>query len=394
MGRYRDDPAALAALFDGDRVHRDVYLDPEVFALEMERLWASSWVFAGHASQVPGLGDARALAIGPVSLRLERFAPPAADPRVPDPGVRVVREGGAGAVATAVRRDFVFCRLSAEGPGFEEALGDMLAVLDNVADRSPTGRLTMAGGGLRTLVRANWKIYLENINDTVHPPSTHESASAAARDLWAGQPPDAPKPMAMQQMLPFGVGYEAFEAMGSRALPHGHSVLGTRASLHVSYAGLDGYEEAMREAYGETRAREILAFTPQNAVIFPSLSVKGAPQAIRVLRPLGPERTVLEAWALQPQGAPVELLRRGVGYNRLVFSPMSVVAHDDLHVFETIHAALRARGNPWVSLHRGWQAGETDPPPAGLEAGGTSELLLRNHYRAWRRALAAPALPA
>ncbi len=42
MGRYRDDPQALLALVEDDRVHRDVYTDPEVFQLEMERLWSRS----------------------------------------------------------------------------------------------------------------------------------------------------------------------------------------------------------------------------------------------------------------------------------------------------------------------------------------------------------------
>ncbi|MCA3179039.1 MAG: hypothetical protein INH05_09695, partial [Burkholderiales bacterium] len=37
-GRYRDDPAALRALVREDAVHRDVYVDGEVFELEMERL--------------------------------------------------------------------------------------------------------------------------------------------------------------------------------------------------------------------------------------------------------------------------------------------------------------------------------------------------------------------
>ena len=40
MNRYRDDPDALRALVQDDQVHRDVYIDDEVFRLEMERLWA------------------------------------------------------------------------------------------------------------------------------------------------------------------------------------------------------------------------------------------------------------------------------------------------------------------------------------------------------------------
>lgn len=55
--RYRSDPQAMAALEEPDQVHRDVYIDPEVLQLEMERLWRRAWVYVGHESQVPKSGD-------------------------------------------------------------------------------------------------------------------------------------------------------------------------------------------------------------------------------------------------------------------------------------------------------------------------------------------------
>ncbi|HEU0257835.1 MAG TPA: oxidoreductase, partial [Burkholderiales bacterium] len=57
MGKYRDDVAVLEHLVQPDRVHRDVYIDPELFQLEMERLWSRAWVYACHASQLPNEGD-------------------------------------------------------------------------------------------------------------------------------------------------------------------------------------------------------------------------------------------------------------------------------------------------------------------------------------------------
>src|SRR5918992_2958432 len=57
MTRYRDDPRALQALVEPDRVHRDVYIASEVFELEMERLWSRTWIYLGHTSQVPRPGD-------------------------------------------------------------------------------------------------------------------------------------------------------------------------------------------------------------------------------------------------------------------------------------------------------------------------------------------------
>ena len=379
--RYRHDPRALAALVRDDAVHRDVYVDPEVFALEQDRMWARSWVYAGHDSQVPRVGDCARLELAGRALVMVRDA---------DGQVRVrtsqrVHEGATPA-GLAIHRGFVFVRLEGDGPDFETWAGPMRRVLDDVVDRSPEGALRVVGAPIRSLIRANWKMYVENINDTVHPPGTHVSANEAASVVWAGQPADAPKPMAIQQLLPFGAGYAFFEAMGGRVMPYGHSILGTQASIHSAYEDLPGYAAAMRAAHGESRAAEVLAFAPQNAVLYPSLSVKAMPTAIRVLRPLAVDLTLVEAWAFQPLGTPEALARRAVLYNRLVFSPMSVLSHDDVHVFQTIQQALRASGNPWVSLHRGQVGPERDGETA--DVGGTDERLIRNQFRAWARAMA------
>ncbi|MBS0344273.1 MAG: oxidoreductase, partial [Proteobacteria bacterium] len=125
----------------------------------------------------------------------------------------------------------------------------------------------------------------------------------------------------------------------------------------------------------------VLTRSPQNSVLFPSLSVKGSPQAIRVIRPLAANRTLVEAWAFRAEGAPELLFERALSYNRLVFSPMSVVAHDDVHLFESMQKGLRAEGNEWVSLHRDHRPGDAEAAPQDVN--GTSELLMRNQFRAW-----------
>ena len=72
-----------------------------------------------------------------------------------------------------------------------------------------------------------------------------------------------------------------------------------------------------------------------------------------------------------------------MGYNRLVFSPMSVVAHDDLHLFESMQKGLRGAPNEWVSLHRDYRADEERN--GTQDVNGTNELLIRNQFRAWAR---------
>jgi hypothetical protein len=226
-------------------------------------------------------------------------------------------------------------------------------------------------------------MYLENINDTVHPVSTHESATQAAKSVWGERPADEPKPMAIEQILPFGASYDFFDRMGARVYANGHSLLGVNFSIHSGYTLPPDYEAALVEAHGQERAREVLERSPQNSVYFPSLSVKGSPLAIRVIRPLAVDRTLVEAWSFRAVDAPDLLFERALTYNRLVFSPMSVVAHDDAHLFETIQQGLHAQGNEWISLHR-----NHDPAEAGqgtVTTNGTNELLMRNQFRAWAK---------
>jgi phenylpropionate dioxygenase-like ring-hydroxylating dioxygenase large terminal subunit len=441
MNAYRHQPEAIRALVQDDRVHRDLYLSEELFALEQERFFACTWQYVGHASEVPEPGDFRSLEIAGRPLVMVRQ--PDRSLRVlynrcAHKGTRLVTdesgnagrffrcpyhawtyrldgtplaiplrngyegtalkecESGRGMVAlehVACYRDFVFVRLSEAGPGFDAYFGEVLQAIDNMVDRSPQGRLVAQGGVMRNIIHCNWKMYLENINDTVHPLSTHESATRAADHLWQGHAPQEPKPMAMEQILPFGSGYDFFDRMGGRVFPNGHSVLGVNFSIHSGYAQLPEYEAAMREAHGAERAAAILQRSPQNSVFFPSLSVKGSPQAIRVIRPLAVDRTLVEAWSFRAVGAPDILFERAMSYNRLVFSPMSVVAHDDVHLFESVQRGLRAQGNDWVSLHRGFDPVELEQET--VTTNGTNELLMRNQFRAWSKFMApvAQALP-
>ena len=47
----------IVSLVEPGRVHRDVYVDPELFELEMERLFQRTWLLVCHESQLPQQGD-------------------------------------------------------------------------------------------------------------------------------------------------------------------------------------------------------------------------------------------------------------------------------------------------------------------------------------------------
>ena len=429
--RYRDNPAAIRALVEPDRVHRDLYIDPEVFQLEQEHFFANTWNYVGHDSQIPNVGDYLSVDIAGMPLLAVRHG---------DAGVRVMMnrcahkgsrlvseacgntgkffrcpyhawtykldgaplaiplkngyegtglaecENGKGLTPVKhvrLYRGFIFVKLSDAGPGFDEYFGDSLSSIDNMADRSPEGELEIAGGCLRFMHPCNWKSFIENLNDTMHPMVAHESSAGTARAMWAGKPADEPKPMAIEQFAPFMSDYKFFDDMGVRVYDNGHSFSGVHFSIHSAYSAVPAYDEAMNARYGEQRAAEILGMARHNTVYYPNLTIKGAIQAIRVVRPIAVDKTVVESWTFRLKGAPDELLQRTTMYNRLINSPFSVVGHDDLQAYRGIQAGLHASGNPWVSLHRNFDAAEIGQ--ADVTTIGTSEISMRNQYRAWLR---------
>jgi phenylpropionate dioxygenase-like ring-hydroxylating dioxygenase large terminal subunit len=435
MSRYRGNPKAIVALVQDDQVHRDVYIDPEIFELEMEQLWSNTWIYVGHVSQVPRAGDYATTDIatrpvvmvrhedGTVRVLMNRCAhkgskvvsAPAGNTgrffRCPyhgwayntDGSIRAiplkngyegtrVMECAAGKGLVSVRnveiyRGFVFARLSDRGPGFHEYFGESLSSIDNMADRSPEGELEITGGVLRYLHNCNWKMFVENLNDTMHPMVVHESSAGTAKKLWEGKPADLPRPMAVEQFVPFVSDYKFFDDMGVRVLENGHGWSGAKFSIHSNYAPIPGYDELMVAAYGEQRAHEILGTVRHNTVYYPSLTIKGAITAIRVARPIAADKTLIESWTFRLKGAPDKLLQRTIMYTRLINSPMSVVGHDDLHAYRSIQEGLRASGNEWVSLHR-----DFDPTEIGqkdITTKGTSEISMRNQFRAWRKFMTA-----
>ena len=431
MTIYRDNPQAIRALVRANSVHRNVYVDRELFDVEMQQLWRNTWIYVGHDSQVPAAGDFYTTLIGREPVIMIRGS----DDRVRVLSNRCAHKGtklvgavhgtcrggmlrcpyhgwtyrlngnlrtvplkgayeGTGFDAAAASRGlpefnsvnyrgFVFTRLAPDGPDFHDYFGESLSSIDNMVDRSPEGRLEVAGGVLRYLHDCNWKMFVENLNDAMHPMVAHESSAGTARKLWEGSAPGEPMPMVIEQFVPFVNGYDFFERMGVKVYDNGHSYTGVNFSIHSQYSSVGPYERAMIEAYGEERARQILGEARHNTVYYPNLTIKGAIQAIRIARPVAVDKTLIESWTFRLIGAPDELLARTTTYSRLINAPTSMVGHDDLHCYHAIQEGLAASGNEWISLHRNYSAGEADSL-AGIY-GATNEVPMRGQHRAWAK---------
>ena len=185
MPRYAGNVDAVRSLVRETEVHRDIYVDEEVFQLEMEHLFANTWVYVGHDSQTPNSGDFYGTTIGTQPVLMVRHTDGNVKVlynRCPHKGTQITGEthGNTGKFfrcpyhawsfstdgsliavplkngyentgfeashaaqgMTAVRhvrnyRGFVFAKLNDGGATFEEFFGESLSSLDNMVDRSP-----------------------------------------------------------------------------------------------------------------------------------------------------------------------------------------------------------------------------------------------------------------
>jgi len=422
--------ASLGALVEPCRIHRSVYIDPEIFALEMERIWGNAWIFIGHESQVPRPGDFYSTTLNhqiPVLLvrhrdgsvhvlhnRCGHKGAKLVDTRTGNVRafrccyhgwtfgtdgkvIKIPNEGGYENTGFCLDdpmnnmqplrhesyRGFVFATLSQSMPDLTSWLGGAAECFDNLCDRAPEGEVEVAGGVLRYEHDCNWKFFLENLNDTMHPMVTHRSVVQAAESYIESLPPEATERRSEAEIiLPFGASYEAFEASGITGFAYGHHYDGGKTSIHADYTVYPAYWEAMVSAYGEQRTREILSFNTHNTLYYPSLTIKCAVQNIRVLRPIAVNRCIIETWSFRLKGAPEEMLQRTLLYSRLINSSASMVGPDDHEAYQRLQAGLTSPGDDWVEMYR--QYGRDQNCGDRTVGGGVSDLDMRTQYDAWR----------
>lgn len=394
-----------------------VYTSREVFAAEIERIFARCWNYVGHLSEIPQPGDYRRATVAgrPVILirhedgtprvllnrcahrgaavvgrdcgRARRlrcpyhgwtYATDGALKQLPLPGGytgdEAPRRGNPAwsleSYPVETYRDFAFARLKEPKTPLPlaECLGPAGEALDLMADRSPTGRLSVAGGRLAIVLRCNWKVYLENLHDGLHPPHVHESSISAAAGGDAREE--------VRWVAANGQPLATFGELEVRCHPHGHSDMsGFRKEAGEREAG---YREALEKAWGAGRADRTLTRNLHNACFYPGASAHPQYMQMRRLTPLAPDRTLVESWTLRAEGAPESHFRRNIRYANTIHSPSSLVKPDDAEAYRRVQQGLGGKSGS-VSQHR--------MDPEGTRGGaGTalSEEYVRAQYRAWR----------
>jgi phenylpropionate dioxygenase-like ring-hydroxylating dioxygenase large terminal subunit len=426
------DPAVLQGLdwVRGDAVHRAVYVDPEVFRLEQERIFRRAWLYLAHESEIPAPGDYVLTTLGPeevIVVRREDRGISVLLNRCAHRGARIVSAPGGNmrqlrcpyhswtyrldgsligvplpegyssphslpGLTPVPRvesyRGFVFASHSEEGEPLAQFLGALRSAFDNLVDRSPAGTLTRFGGALRLEYRGNWKMFLENALDLVHPGFVHKSSVEAARAHPEALRADALTQQGAQMFLANGLRASQWNEVPLHAFPGGHVYMGGfyRQGLIAPERedpAFERYRKALVERHGAEKAAAVLAVDRFNNLVWPNVSLNARFGAMRIVRPLAADHTVVEVVCFRLDGAPEEMQELTLQFVNLAASPASLVASDDLEIFERCQRGLGQRASDWIDMTRG-VLGDQKQPDGSIVAGGTSELAMRHQFETWK----------
>lgn len=420
-------------------VHRAVYTDAQIFAVEQDRIFRRVWLYVGHDSQVPEAGDWIRTRLGPeemILIRCEGGGLSLLHNRCPHRGAQLVSaasgrarqlvcsyhawsfspEGrltglplpeGYGAsfsmaapgrsVERAPRlesyRGFVFASHAASGPSLQEALGGLAFAIDNLVDRAPQGRVRPIGGTLRMMYRGNWKLFMENAVDLIHPGFVHASAVGAARADRDAAQAGGVTGQVVQMQLANGLRPAEWDALQIHAYPGGHVSMDSFYRQGVIAAQREDpvfkrYFDSLVAVHGPERAQAIVAVDRFNNLLWPTLSVNSRFQAIRVIEPLAVDLTRVSSMCFALEGAPEEMSELSLRFLTAAASPGSLVAADDLDMFERCQRGLQSGEADWIDISRGMEGDQVSS--SETLSPGTSELSIRSQLAAWQHWMSRP----
>lgn len=403
-----------SALIEAERIHGSLYTNPDVFADELERIWYKTWVFVGHASEVPEVNDYVRKKLGPqdvimtrdkdgeIHLLLNRCAHRAnlvcddqsgnsSSFRCPYHGWTYRNTGELlgypynkgyggknqldlrmGAVPrVAVHQGFVFGSFAEDGPTLLEHLGDAAGEIDRLARLSPEGEVELTAGWLRHKTRANWKLLAENETDGYHPQFVHGSIFSVTGS-------------------PIGALYSDNSTAVTRAFSNGHSENDLRPEFRkfaepMRWFGttedrVPNYVAAMRAKHGEA-AEEILIEGAPHVMVFPNLFI--AEIQVFNIQPISANECVQYSTAVQLRGAP-ELNKRMVSQSIGSVGPAGMLLADDTEMYERNQQGVGMLEPHWVDIRRG-VARETTDDKGHRIGTATDETAMRAFWRNYKQ---------
>jgi benzoate/toluate 1,2-dioxygenase alpha subunit len=429
------------------RVSRAIFDDPEIFDLEMARIFEGGWVFLGIAAQAEQPHDFFTTQVGRVPVLVSRDGSGMLHGFVnscPHKGARIAQtmQGNtrqhvcpyhswtfdsagrnkaikwkkAGCYAAAFddashdlaplpafaeHCGFVFGSLTTAVPSLADYLGEAATLLDLVADQSEDG-MELVPGAVTFTYDANWKLQLENCSDAYHFTSAHPSYIRIVGQRQEQQ--DASVVRSVWEDSSFWSEDAQGVQGGSYNFPYGHvlnwGLIGLSDALPL-------YERAEELAARHGESRRNWMFNMRNLTIFPNLQIaENASSQLRVIRPLGAGRTEMRTWCLAPKGESDNARRQRIRQYEDFFNPSGMATPDDTVSYENCQRGFASRVEPWL---QGYARGMTATREGGnrlsdaiamapersvlADAQLCDETLYHSYYREWARRMAG-ALPA
>jgi phenylpropionate dioxygenase-like ring-hydroxylating dioxygenase large terminal subunit len=308
-------------------------------------------------------------------------------------GTRMTRDNPDCGMKRAARvdsyRGFVFASLAADGPALLEFLGEAKVAFDDMCDRSPVGEVEVVPICHRVMQHSNWKFFMENQLDALHPSVTHQSTGIAAgrveKRIKAEQ---GSAPLYYHYLSAFASSFEQWDSVQTINFPRGHGILKAYMGLRPRDPDTVAHEELLKRAYGEAKTEEYLSRSIHHVLVYPYLSVQSPLQQLRCLRPVAPDKTLSEIWHFRLKGVPEAIYRRSLWYYNLVNSPATMINADDLENWTKGQWGLQSKGGDWVSFHR-YYGDDREENGVTYSNHGTSEAVMRNQFKAWSKYMAA-----
>jgi nitrite reductase/ring-hydroxylating ferredoxin subunit len=400
-------------------VDRRIFSDPEVYALEMERIFARAWNFVCHETQIPRTGDYfrnrigsdEVIAVrnreGGISVLLnscrhrgnavcraeqgnaKTFLCPyhgwsyALDGKlVGVPGLRDYYRNdlekeklGLGQAAHVDGyKGFVFATMDPDAVPLEEYLGGVGRVgLDIIAER---GEMEVVDGVQKNVVGCNWKLAVDNLFDWYHPFVSHKSAFMSE---FAPALSDADAVLApMKQMVMLG---EYGHAIGGPMITREEMAAARKPDAAVSPAVAARSRPGLQEIMGPAGVRSL-----GHPNIFPNLwiTLGGTQMCLRL--PRAPQETELWWFTFADRKLPAEGRRSLVGMATHVFGPAGLLEQDDGENWEQCTRGTVGTASRRYPLHFGMGIGHDEV----VEDGGQARIETRVNehgqrwtYRAW-----------